>query len=106
MDSSDQLTSTVTSTVVEQLPEPPSQTHERSDFRTTVRVYQTIAELEEIRHIWASWKGYRDSDIDFYLEFIQTRKEVLRPHVVALYRNGVPEALLIGRLERTRMQFK
>lgn len=100
MASSDRLTSTM----IEHKVEPCSQANEASDFGATVRVCRTIAEIEELRPIWASWKGHRDSDIDFYLEFIQSRPEVLRPHIVVLYRGSQPDALLIGRLERTRFQ--
>jgi hypothetical protein len=75
-----------------------------SEAGTTVRVCRTIAKIEEIRPYWASWKGHRDSDIDFYLEFIQSRPEVLRPHVVVLSRGAEPDAILVGRLERTKFQ--
>lgn len=70
-------------------------------LEVAVRVARTIEQIEEIREVWTSWKGPRDSDIDFYLEFIHSHPEVLRPHVVVLYRNGQPDAMLIGRLERT-----
>jgi hypothetical protein len=81
-----------------------SQTNEPSDLGTTVRICRTVAEIEEIRQIWTSWKGHRDSDIDFYLEFIQNRPEVLRPHILVLYRGSQPDAILIGRLEKTRFE--
>jgi len=94
------------SAVVEDRDEPSSQAADLSDIGTTVRVCRTVADIEEIRPFWASWKGYRDSDIDFYLEFIRTRQEVLRPHVIVLSRDGRPDALLIGRLEKTRIDSK
>ena len=37
---------------------------------------------------------------------IDSYPEALRPHVIAIYRNGQPEAILIGRLERKRLAFK
>jgi hypothetical protein len=75
----------------------------------SVRVLRTLPELETLRDVWSSWKGHRDSDIDFFVEFIRTRPEVIRPHVIVLYRYGTPEAMLIGRLEHaqlTRQTFK
>lgn len=102
MDSSDRLTATI----VEHPDETCSATKPPIEIGTTIRVCRTVAEIEEVRPIWNSSKGHRDSDIDFFLEFIRTRKEVLRPHVLVLYRDGIPDALLIGRLERTRMEFK
>ena len=62
--------------------------------------------LESLRDVWTSWKGHRDSDIDFFKEFLRTRPEVIRPHVIVLYRNGVPDAMLVGRLEQTKLTFR
>jgi hypothetical protein len=76
---------------------------DRYASEVSVKVLRTPQELEGIREAWESWPGPRDSDIDFYLMFIQSYPRVLRPHVVVLYRNGHPDAILIGRLERTRV---
>jgi hypothetical protein len=51
------------------------------------------------------WPGHRDADIDFYLTIVRSYPEVLRPHVIVLFRNGKPEAILIGRLEKKRLAF-
>ena len=99
-------TDSLRSIAIESQDETSSQATELSEVGTTVRVCRTVADIEEIRQIWAAWKGYRDSDIDFYLEFIRTRQEVLRPHVIVLSRGGRPDALLIGRLEKTRIDSK
>ena len=72
----------------------------------SLRVLRTLPELESLRGVWTSWKGHRDSDIDFFAEFVRCRPEVIRPHVVVLYRYGTPEAMLIGRLERTQLTFR
>jgi CelD/BcsL family acetyltransferase involved in cellulose biosynthesis len=70
----------------------------------TVRVVRSLEEVEQIRDIWSAWKGHRDSDIDYCLRFVWARDEVVRPHVLVLSRAGQPEAMLIGRLEHTRMR--
>jgi Acetyltransferase (GNAT) domain len=72
----------------------------------TIRIAETVEQIEEMRGNWSAWKGTRDSDIDFYLEFIRSHHEVLRPHVVMLYKNGCPDAMLIGRLETVRISSK
>jgi hypothetical protein len=69
----------------------------------TVRVARSRDEVEELRSIWSAAPSHRDSDIDFCLEFTWARAEVIRPHVVVIYRDGQPEAMLVGRLERTRV---
>lgn len=72
---------------------------------TEIRIARSLPEIEALREPWMTWPSHRDSDIDFYLMIVQSYPEVLRPHVIALYRNGKPEAILVGRLERKRLAF-
>lgn len=71
-----------------------------------VTVARSVMEIEALRAAWMEWPGNRDSDIDFYLMILRTYPEVLQPYVVAVYRNGQPSAILIGRLEKRRVAFK
>jgi hypothetical protein len=72
---------------------------------TEIRIARSLSEVEALREPWTAWPSHRDSDIDFYLMIVQSYPEVLRPHVIALYRNGKPEAILVGRLEQKRLAF-
>ena len=73
---------------------------------TTIRTLKTPAEVEEVRPFWSTLPSHRDCDIDFCLESVWSRREVLRPHVIVLYRNETPVAMLVGRLERTHVRSK
>ena len=70
-----------------------------SEFR--VRILKTLPEIEEIRPIWGSWPGHRDSDIDMFSAVVASNPETLRPHVIVAYRDGRPDAILIGRIDLT-----
>jgi hypothetical protein len=70
-----------------------------------VRVARSLAEVEQLREAWSAWPSHRDSDIDFYLMIVQSYPEVVRPHVMALYRNGELTAIMAGRLEKKRIPF-
>ncbi len=72
----------------------------------SVNVLRTLPELEGIRAIWESFPGGRDSDPSVYLTVLRSRPQVLRPHVIVVYRNGQPDAMLVGRLEHIRLDFK
>ena len=37
---------------------------------------------------------------------LRSRPEILRPHVLVAYRAGIPDAILVGRLESTRLDLK
>jgi hypothetical protein len=64
-----------------------------------------MPELEALREAWTTWPGQRDSDIDFYMMIVRSYPEVVRPHVVAFYHDGQPEAILVGRLEQKQLRF-
>src|SRR5690242_19170967 len=66
----------------------------------SVRTLRKIVELEEIRDAWESWLGNRDSQMDPYLSLLQSNPASVRPDVVVAYRGGVPEAILVGRIDR------
>jgi hypothetical protein len=70
-----------------------------------VRIIRSEPELEALHEAWMTWPGQRDSDIDFYLMIVRSYPEVVRPHVVALYRDGQPESILVGRLEQKQLRF-
>ena len=57
-----------------------------------------------MRRVWSAWPSHRDSDIDFCLEFGWTREEVVRPHVILVYRDGKADAMLVGWIEKTRLE--
>jgi hypothetical protein len=71
-----------------------------------IRIARSPSEVEALREVWVDWGGHRDSDIDFVLMIIESYPEALRPHAIVVNRNGKPDAILIGRLERKRLTFK
>jgi hypothetical protein len=73
---------------------------------STVRVLRTLAEVEEIRPWWGAWPGNPDADIDLYLSFFRAGTEIVRPHVIVVYRGGIPDAILVGRIDRGPMDFR
>lgn len=77
-----------------------------SDASLQVRIARSIAEVELLRPIWSSWKSHRDSDVDFCLKFVWSREKVIRPHVISVFRQGQPTAMLVGRLENAQHKSK
>src|SRR5689334_25406573 len=63
-------------------------------------VLRSTDELASIRDFWTSCRAHRDGHIDFYHFILESYAEVIRPHVVAVCRDGAPVALLLGRLEQ------
>ena len=72
----------------------------------TVRTVRSIAEVEELRECWSSWQTQPLSDIDMYLAMLRSRPENLRPHIILLSRDGRPDAMLVGILQKSRIRFR
>lgn len=71
-----------------------------------LKIARSLAEVGDIREIWAAAKGHRDGNIDFCLDFVWCGPEFVRPHVVVIYRQDRADAILVGRLENVRIQSK
>src|SRR5437899_4074231 len=81
-------------------------TTRRQEKEIKVRVIRSISELEGIRNIWMSWQSHPNSDITFYLNILCSRPEFVRPHVIVIYRNECPEAILVGRVEHGSLNLR
>ena len=65
-----------------------------------VEVIRDYEQVEQIRSIWTVWQRHPNADIDFYLTVLRSGREMIRPHILVLYRDGQPQTMLIGRLEQ------
>ncbi|MBW5438021.1 GNAT family N-acetyltransferase [Bradyrhizobium canariense] len=74
--------------------------------RRRVEVLRTRPEIETLRQFWGSCSPPRDADFDFFLFIVDLFPEVERVHVVVLYEEDVPKALLAGRIEVGRLPIR
>jgi hypothetical protein len=72
--------------------------------RLTTKVFRTVPEVEAIRSVWAGWQLHPNSDLDFYLAVLRSLPGVLRPHIIMVFRDGHPDASLIGRVEERKFE--
>jgi hypothetical protein len=71
-----------------------------------IKTARNIAEVEELRTIWEKLQWHPDGDIDRYLMLMTSRKEFLRPHILCLFKDGSPTALVVGRIENLKLNMK
>jgi hypothetical protein len=69
----------------------------------SIEVFRSLDEIESVHAFWSSSAGPRDSDINIISNEQRTSGDVLRPHVLGVYRDGSLETLLIGRVVRRRL---
>lgn len=72
----------------------------------TIRIIDTLCDLEFIRDKWEALQWHPHGDIDFYRLIITSRSEIIRPHVIVLYKNGHIENIIAGRVEISRLPLK
>jgi hypothetical protein len=70
------------------------------------RILRSRSEVETLRAFWVSCHTHRDADLDFFLFIGDLFTNVLRPHVVVLYEKSQPIAVLVGRLETSKVPIK
>jgi CelD/BcsL family acetyltransferase involved in cellulose biosynthesis len=71
-----------------------------------IRVLRTLEEVEHIRNVWSAMQWCPESDIDFYSFIVKVRPEIVRPHVLVVYRHGQPVAIFAGRVENSLLEIK
>lgn len=71
---------------------------------TRVLVAKSEEEVEVIRSVWNTWLWNPNADIDFYLQVLRSKTEIIRPHVLVLYRDSVPVAMLVGRIVQSEVE--
>lgn len=70
-----------------------------------IRVFRSIADLEQLRSSWSAIQHHPNSDIDFYLMLHRARPETT-PYVMVLYRGSRPKAMLVGRIEDNEIEIR
>jgi hypothetical protein len=71
-----------------------------------VETVKTLDDIEGVRGAWSELQGESTEDIDFFKLIVESRPEVLRPHVMFLLSDGLPQAIMAGRLEESKLEFK
>jgi len=76
------------------------------NHRLTLRILRNVSEIEELRGIWTEWESNPTTDIDYYISMVRLKPEIQSPYVMAVYRDGQVDSILVGRVERARVCFK
>jgi CelD/BcsL family acetyltransferase involved in cellulose biosynthesis len=72
----------------------------------SVSVATSRAEIEAIRTPWETLQAEPNADIDYFLTVVESRGDVERPHVIVVQEQERPIALLVGRIEESRLKIK
>ena len=76
------------------------------EHQILTQVARSNEEIDAIASVWRSLHRHPNSDLDFYRTVVACRPEIVRPHVIVALRGGEPDAVLVGRIEERRIDFK
>src|SRR5579875_1637569 len=71
---------------------------------TYIRVFRTIDSLEALREDWARLGKHPNADFDYYRSVLESMPGDVSPYVLAVYRDGRAVAILVGRIENSRLR--
>ena len=71
-----------------------------------IQVAKQVDSIEQIRSFWESVQCHPNSDIDSYLINVKSLRNVLTPYVMQVLVDRAPKAILIGRIEESRVEYK
>ncbi len=83
-----------------------SQPLPEANHGTTVHVIRDLSELRVLREFWDLHCTDPNADHDLFLVDARCRQDIKRPHVMAVYRDGQPVCLLVGRVEERPVELK
>jgi Acetyltransferase (GNAT) domain len=69
----------------------------------SVEVADSFPAVEALRPIWSKWAHTLETDIDYYLHNLKSDSTVLRPYVITVCHEGIPQAMLVGQIRRRRV---
>ena len=74
-----------------------------------IAVVETLGDVENLRPLWVQLQAQGpfpnvNADIDRYTSIVASLGDASRPYVVLVSRGGVPEAMLVGRIEERRFR--
>jgi len=72
----------------------------------SVRTLRTMEEFDEVCAAWEPAPDDPDSDPRVNMAIVSSRPEFVRPHVIVVYSGKRPCSMLLGRLERTRLDLR
>ena len=70
-----------------------------ADSEITIQVARTREQVLAFRPIWETLQTHPNTALDFYLETLNSLGGVLRPHVLLLSREEIPQSILVGRVD-------
>lgn len=87
----------------ENLPDTPGGPRPSASY--SVHIAQSVEEVEEVEKLsplWETWPHNLDTDLDYYLHSLKS-DPTTSPYVISVFQDGVPQAMLVGRVQKRKL---
>ncbi len=74
--------------------------------KITVKTFRRFDEIDAVRWTWRAWQERPSADVDLYCKAPTWDATIVRPQITALYRDGCPDAILVGTVRKKRLGVK
>ena len=71
-----------------------------------IKLLESWEDITEVKNFWQSVKYLPNTDYDLFNIIADSRSNIIRPHLIVLYKNDQPVTLLIGRIEKRNLSFR
>ena len=71
--------------------------------KLSVEVAESLPAVEALRPIWSKWSHNLDTDLDYYVHNLKSDSTILRPYVITVCQEGIPQAMLVGQFRKCRV---
>jgi Acetyltransferase (GNAT) domain len=69
----------------------------------SVQVADNLPAIEALRPIWTKWTHNLNTDLDYYLDNLNSDSTILQPYVITVSQGGIPQAMLVGQVRQCRV---
>src|ERR1700687_5908366 len=69
----------------------------------SVQVATSIREIKDLRRVWRKWNHGLETDLDYFSHNPKNDPYILRPHGIAVWKDAVAQAMLVGYVRKRRV---
>jgi len=64
-----------------------------------LQVAKTIDEVSSLSMVWEKFQWHPNASLSYFIGLVESNNRIERPHVVTVFENKSPKAMLVGRIE-------
>src|SRR5450631_3507804 len=67
------------------------------------QVADSLPAVEALRPLWMKWTHTPNTDLDYYLHNLNRDSTIVRPYVITVWQDDIPQAMLVGQVRKQKV---